>query len=297
MAIPHLVRWSHTGADGLTLRGWHSEPSGKPLLHFLHGNGFCSLAYEPMLGVLAADFDLWLCDVQGHGDSDVGEQFLGWNENAELACAAFLAHQSLWAESVPRFAVGHSFGGVLTSLIMASHPALFSRAVLLDPVLFTPVMVWAVTWMRRMGFAKRSALARQATTRRRHWPDAAAALAQLTGRGIFKGWSEAALQAYVTHAMRVDEQGGVTLKCPAKIEATIFSSTPAGLWSALKTIHTPVRLIYGEETYPFVSESAQRWHRAKTTLELQKTAGGHCFMQEQPALAAQAVRDFLLPER
>lgn len=294
MAIPDLVRWSHTGADSLTLRGWHSVPSGKPVLHFLHGNGFCCLAYAPMLQVLALDFDLWLCDVQGHGDSDAGAGFLGWNENAERAVAAFAAHQTLWPDGVPRYAAGHSFGGVLTSLIMAAHPGLFQRAVLLDPVIFTPVMVWSLTWMRRLGLARRTALAKQATARRRHWPDATAALAQLTGRGIFRGWTDAALRAYVQHAMQQDEQGGVTLKCPAKIEAAIFSSTPAGLWSALHTIHAPVKLIYGAQTYPFVSTSAQRWHETKVTLTLQQTAGGHCFMQEQPAQAAQAVRDYLL---
>ncbi len=43
--------------------------------------------------------------------------------------------------AVPCFAVGHSFGGVLTSLILARHPELFRRAVLLDPVLFTPTMI------------------------------------------------------------------------------------------------------------------------------------------------------------
>ena len=65
-----LIAWSHSCSAGFTLRGWRSEPSGKPLLHFLHGNGFCGRAYEPMLRHLARDFDLWLCDVQGHGDSD-----------------------------------------------------------------------------------------------------------------------------------------------------------------------------------------------------------------------------------
>ncbi len=33
-----LSPWSHSCSAGFTLRGWRSEPSGKPLLHFLHGN-------------------------------------------------------------------------------------------------------------------------------------------------------------------------------------------------------------------------------------------------------------------
>ena len=34
-----LLPWSHDTSAGFTLRGWHTPPSGKPLLHFLHGNG------------------------------------------------------------------------------------------------------------------------------------------------------------------------------------------------------------------------------------------------------------------
>ena len=67
-----LHPWSHPAREGFTLRGWHSVPSGKPLLHVLHGNGFCARMYEPMLKPLSAHFDLWLSDVQGHGDSDEG---------------------------------------------------------------------------------------------------------------------------------------------------------------------------------------------------------------------------------
>lgn len=72
-----LIPWSHECAEGFTLRGWRTPASGKPLLHFLHGNGFCCLAYQPLLMGLGEHFDLWLCDVQGHGDSDHGGVFRG----------------------------------------------------------------------------------------------------------------------------------------------------------------------------------------------------------------------------
>ncbi|NES11605.1 alpha/beta hydrolase, partial [Pseudomonas laurentiana] len=134
-----LVPWSYPSSAGFTLRGWCSPPTGKPLLHFLHGTGFCGLVYRPMLEVLSESFDLWLSDVQGHGDSDHGGAFLGWNRTAELALEAFEAGRGAYA-NVPCFALGHSFGGVLTSLILAREPALFQRAVLLDPVLFSRAM-------------------------------------------------------------------------------------------------------------------------------------------------------------
>ena len=47
------------------------------MLHFLHGNGLSSLTYAPMLRHLSEHFDLFLSDVQGHGDSDHGSRFRG----------------------------------------------------------------------------------------------------------------------------------------------------------------------------------------------------------------------------
>ena len=286
-----LIPWSHDCSDGFTLRGWHSAPSGKPLLHFLHGNGFCCLAYEPLLMRLGEHFDLWLCDVQGHGDSDHGGAFRGWNRSAELVVEAFEAGRSIFGE-IPRYAAGHSFGGVLTALILARQPQLFARAVLLDPVLFSPRMIAVMRILALLGLNRRHGLARKAATRRSHWPDREAALASLHGRGIFKGWSEASLQAYVGHALG-DCPNAVVLKCRSSREVEVFSSWPSRLWPSLEQIVTPMRILHGEQSYPFVAESARRLAARNRHVSEQSVAGGHCFMQQDPVSAAQQVEAFL----
>jgi len=286
-----LIPWSHLCSEGFTLRGWRSPASGKPLLHFLHGNGFCCLAYEPMLMRLGEHFDLWLCDVQGHGDSDHGGAFRGWNRTAALAVEAFEAGRGEYGE-VPRYAVGHSFGGVLTGLILASAPRLFERAVLLDPVLFSRRMIGMMGAAALVGLHRRHTLARKAASRRSHWPDREAALASLQGRGIFKGWKDAALHAYIEHAIG-DCGEGVVLKCRPSREVEIFSSFPTRMWAHLAAIQAPTLVLHGEHTYPFVPHSAQRLATLNAHVEARQVAGGHCFMQEEPATAAQQVVDFL----
>lgn len=286
-----LIPWSHESSEGFTLRGWRSPASGRPLLHFLHGNGFCCLAYQPLLMHLGEHFDLWLSDVQGHGDSDHGGVFRGWNRSAALAVEAFDAGRGEYGD-VPRFAVGHSFGGVLTGLILATEPRLFERAVLLDPVLFSRRMIGVMGAAALVGLHRRHALARKAATRRSHWPDREAALASLQGRGIFKGWTDAALHAYVEHA--IGECGeGVVLKCRPSREVEIFSSFPERMWTHLARIQTPTRILYGEHTYPFVPHSVQRLAALNQQVSVQQVAGGHCFMQEDPAAAAEQVMSFL----
>ncbi|MCC6075726.1 alpha/beta fold hydrolase [Pseudomonas sp. GCM10022188] len=291
----HLLPWSHPSSAGFTLRGWHSEPSGKPLLHFLHGNGFCGRTYEPLLRQLSRDFDLWLCDVQGHGDSDHGGRFHGWNRSAALAVEAFAAGRGRFG-AVPRLACGHSFGGVLTSLILASEPALFQRAALLDPVLFPPTMIGVMALSELLGLQERRQLVRRARERRNHWPDRAAARAGLHERGIFRGWSDAALHAYVEHALRAVADG-VELKCRPSREAEIFASYPRRLWRALAQVATPTLVLHGMDSYPFVGQGVARWCAINHRISARRVAGGHCFMQEEETDCAARLRDWLLDGR
>jgi len=291
-----LLPWSFETDQGFTLRGWHTPPSGKPVLHFLHGNSFCGRVYEPMLAHLAVDFDLWLSDVQGHGDSDLGGRFKGWNVSAELAVKAFQAHRNKLFGQAPVMAVGHSFGGVLSCLAMAEHPKLFARAVVLDPVIFSAAIVLGMTVAELAGMAAHTPLARAARKRRSQWPDRHTAIESLRGRGTYKGWAEEALQAFGEHALRpADDGDGVVLKCPPSREAEIFSSAPVGLWSALRRVQTPTTLIHADKTFPFILPSAQQWAASNRHVTVREVQGGHCFMQVEPQATAQLVRTCLLP--
>jgi pimeloyl-ACP methyl ester carboxylesterase len=287
-----LIRWSYTPREDFTVRGWHSPPSGKPLLHFLHGNSFCGRVYEPMLQHLSEHFDLWLSDIQGHGDSDHGPKFLGWNRNADIALEAFKHHRSAFGD-VPNLALGHSFGGVLTCLMMASDRHLFKRAVVLDPVIFPAAMALAITMAEGLGLSGQNPLAKGARKRRNTWPDRSTALDTLRGRGVYNGWHDDALKAFVDHALKDAPDGSVELKCSPEREAQIFSSAPTGLWTALRQIKAPTLMMHGENTFDFVRSSGQLWADSNPQVTLRPVDGGHCFMQERPQEAAHAVSDFL----
>ena len=290
-----LERWEHSSSvTGTRLRGWRSPPSGRPLLHFLHGNGFCGRVYEPMLERLAVDFDLWLCDAPGHGDSEPAPHFPGWNACADAALEAFQAGRGAYGD-VPCMAAGHSFGGVQTALLLAEPGQPFARAALLDPVLFPPPMLLGAQLMGRVGSSLVNPLARSSRRRRREWPDREHARQSLRGRGTYKGWTEAALDAFITHALQDTPQGHARLKCAPELEATIFSTMPRQLWSRLRRIATPTLLLHGADTMPFVAVGCGRAQRHNAAhLHVQVTAGGHCFMQEDPADAAARVRAYLL---
>jgi len=289
----NLERWQHADPDhGLTLRGWCTPPRGLPLLHVLHGNGLCARTYAPMLEPLAERFDLWLCDAQGHGDSDAGERFLGWNANAAMAARAFRAHHP--SPAVPVFAVGHSFGGVLAALMASADPSLFRRIALLDPVIYTPLVAATVAVLGRTGLEGLLPLVRATRRRRTHWASRDEAFARFRGRGVFADWRDDALRAYVEHGLR-DEGDGVTLKCPTAIEAAIFGSGPAGLWRQLDRLATPTLLVHGESTLPFVAPSARRLAVRHRQVRVEVVAGSHCFMLAEPEETAERLAAYLDP--
>lgn len=285
-----LIPWSFQTPEGFTLRGFHSAASGKPLLHVLHGNGYCSKMYWPLLAELAPYFDLFLSDAQGHGDSDHGGDFVGWNRCAELAALALKAHQAKFGQ-VPIIGLGHSFGGVLTALMQAEHPELFDEIVMLDPVLFTPSMLAAMQLLDWVGWYQRNPMAKKAHNRRSHWPDKQHCHQYLHERGMFKGWSAAALSSYIDHALAHDEHGS-RLKCQSSREAEIFGSFPRNLWKKLNQSAGTKLLVYGKDTYPFVSKSASYWQKHQPNLQIEKVPGGHCFMQQHPKETATLLKQY-----
>ena len=176
---------------------------------------------------------------------------------------------------------------------MAQQPQLFQRAVLLDPVLFSPAMIGVMAFSDVVGLSRRTTLASKALKRRSTWPDRASAHDALYGRGMFRGWTDEAFVAYIQHALKDTEQG-VELKCRPSREADIFSSYPKRLWPSLGKVSTPTQVLYGQRSYPFVAKSVARWCAQQWPCQRPCVPGGHCFMQEQPVDSAARVVHFLL---
>lgn len=290
MTILHgLKPWEYELRKGFTLRGYYTPPTGKPVIHFIHANGFCGLTYEHLLSNFQDDFDLFISDAQGHGESDAGDEFKGWNASAKLASKVWSHFSDQWKD-VPKFAMGHSFGAVLTTFMMAEDNSLFDGGILMDPVYMPPKMARSMSFLGKVGLMRYTPLPRQARKRTRSWPSFQAAWDYLHQRGIFKGWQDECLKSYLDHALSTDDAGVLTLKCPPEIEAGIFSSYPDKLWQAIGRVHQPMFMIYGAKTYPFVIDSLPKIHQSNPHYDFLELPGGHCFMQEHPKETAEEIK-------
>lgn len=287
MTIEHydqLTPWESSAGQGPVLRGRRSGSAG-PLIHFLSGNGFCGGVYWPMLRALLPDYGLFTHDIEAQGDSDAPARFSGVSSVLQRI-PQVMADQNLAGGNL--IGVGHSFGGALTLRVAAENPGLFKALVLLDPIVLPPPAFFGLKLMSLIG---RHPLSRP--TRRRHdtWPSRPAVIESLRGRGAFKNWTEEALQCFAQYAIR-EVSGEFKLACPKEIEAQIFES-PVYPWSAFRKVRVPILFLRGATSYEFFPWAERLAKRVNPRITFQQLPGWHCFMQEDPVTAANAVREFL----
>ncbi|HMM45225.1 MAG TPA: alpha/beta hydrolase [Candidatus Macondimonas sp.] len=294
--IPGTV-WSYPVGVGIELRGREFLRGRPSLLHFVHGNGLCGLVYWPMLRSLVETRDLCLHDTQGHGDSDNGHRFPGWNLSAErMAQAVHHRRRRIWKDR-QIVGCGHSFGAILTLLAAARYPSLFDAIVLLDPVIYPPWIAGTVAVSYYTGLSRYNPMAVRARRRTSIWPDRQAALDYFQDRGMFAGWRDDALQCYVDHALAVLPDGRLTLKCPPWMESQVFAGFPRGVWTAVQRLACPTLMLYGQHTYRFIPAAMRQAQALNPLIQVRMMPGNHFFMQQMPDRTSAAMDEWLAARR
>lgn len=285
MSIESVLTRALTPWQDNELAGWtRPGAEGAPAVHILHGNGFCATTLLPMAQQLPADWSLLLTDVPGHGRSQQPAHHMpDW-----LRMARRIGDGLASRSTVPVLGVGHSMGGVLTLMLAAERPQLFSRIVLLDPVLFSPEILLLQKMARKTGLWRRTALVKAVAARRRHWPDAGTMLADLQQKSLYRRWQPEALQAFVAGGS-CDTAEGRSLCCDPAWEASIFGSYPRGLWQAVRRVEVPVDIVVASDSYGFIAPAARRAAAANPRIRVVPVEGSHCFPMEQPQQAAQII--------
>ena len=287
--MQELESWQHTLDAGYTLSGWRTKPSGRPVIFFLHGNGLCSRAYWPMLRHLRQSYDLVLLDAPGHGSSESAGSFQGWANDAESCYEAWQSLQADYA-GVSHHAVAHSYGGVLSTYIMAEHPDCFDSALLLDPVYFPPSMLITGWIADLLGLVKYHKLSRTTQKRRIHWPSRESVYEHLLAKRIYSRWDRECFDAYVDYGFE-ERADGFHLRCDRNIEAKIFATLPYDLSRIISRVCTPCVIISGDQSYDFVIKGLPKYCTGHDYLQHKVISGGHNFMLDNPQDTAALVHN------
>lgn len=214
--------------------------AGAPWLHFAHATGMHAGLYARLLAPLAGRFRIVASDSRGHGRSPGGP--VGDTVEWEVFAADVLAVTDAVAPDAPWLLAGHSMGGAVALLAAVAAPARVAGLVLLDP----PFIPFAIARAARAtGQTMPNPMADQAGKRRGDFSDTATARAAYAGRGVFRSWSDADLDAYLADGL-LPATDGMTLACAPAWEAATFRGVSHRIEAALARLDKPFALIAGE---------------------------------------------------
>ncbi len=255
---------------------------GQPI-HFAHANGFPAGVYKIILGELAKEHKVFAlnhcsrfrCDREC-GSRPVKVEY--WEHIADELIGSLDA-----MGRKPYVGVGHSLGGVSTLIASVKRPDLFSRIIMLDPVLLSPRLIFLIRIMRLLGMGDKFPLAVRARKRRDGWNSRRGAEEYFREKALFKNWDEAAFKAYIEFGLTVMEDGSVRLFCPPETEAQMFESYCVNVWGWVKKLKVPAVIVRGENSDTLMGVAWEKFGRLQpATKRITAPGAGHLFPMEKP---------------
>jgi pimeloyl-ACP methyl ester carboxylesterase len=254
------------------------------LLIFSHGNSFPASTYNLILSALKKrGFQVKAIEKFGHDERYPVTN--NWPHLVEqladfTAPLVSKAGEQAWL-------VGHSLGGILSTMCAARHPDLVRGIVLLD----SPVIGgWKAS---ALGAAKASGLVgsispgKISQRRRQTWDSEQAAYESFKSKRAFAAWHDEVLRDYIAHGTFTGEDGKRHLSFDRRIETQIYNTLPDTLPSLLKRrpLQCPAAFVGGLQ-----SEELKRTGvdlTAKFTQgRMMWIDGSHLFPMEKPLATA-----------
>jgi len=229
MRDPALSRYQVNGVE-LQVYEW---PGDGPTVFLAHATGFHARCWDQVVAHLP-EVRCIAVDMRGHGLSSKPPPPYLWRYFGEDVAALGI---ELGFESV--VAAGHSKGGYAITLAAALRPGLFSKLLLIDPVIL-PRSAYAAPRGEGEHFAAR---------RRNEWPSPEAMFERFKERAPFNGWNSEVLWDYCRYGLIRNPGGeGFVLACPPWAEAATYAGSAGGdIYDEIEAIEIPVRVLRARE--------------------------------------------------
>ena len=261
-------------------------------IHFCHGNSLSAGTYLPFLEKLVFHgLKIYAADIRGHGYSTKE------NTAAVKNWDIFVKDLEQVVSTItkpPVIGIGHSIGGYFTYAAAALYPHLFSKLILLDPIIFPPTMVWSAALIRKAGLAGNLPLTKMTRAKKFKFQSRQAALSHYSGKGMFKSWQPEYVQAYVDTAIEKKTATGFQLCCNPEFEAQMYQFVPFNTWQHARHITVPVLVVSGQKSDLFYKKAGIRLTqkiRDCTFVELKEQ--GHFLMMEDPDKTIDTILPFI----
>ena len=243
-------------------------------LHFAHANGFPAGSYQRLFSHLEPDFEVMAIEKFAHNHQFPVSR--DWQMQVE-ELKTFLLNQT----DQPVFAVGHSFGAVISYMLACQHPKLVKGLIMLDPPLVTGLTAAVARLARATVLFDKFTPAQKAATRCISWPLETDMVDYFAQKALFKDMHIECIQDYVSAVINKDK-AAFRLNFDHQVEADLFRTVPLNLSRYYGKLSVPAVLITGGNT------QVCRPHLIRPFIKHNKLAhqvvdgGGHMFPLELP---------------
>ena len=271
---------------------FHDFGGNGPLIHLAHANGLPPACYRRMAAPLLSSHRVIGLHQRPLWPDEPPEDFTDWHVLGD-DLIRFLDQRGLSGV----IGVGHSVGGIATMYAAIERPDLFRALILIEPVLLPPPLIEVVRGLEPAAVAAHIPLIAQASGRRDHWPDRAAAFKHFRAKPVFERMSDRALEDYVSAALmpvEESEKGGFTLVCPPAWEARIYSTPPTDVWDLVGEITQPTLGMIGELTETPMNATWDLWRSRQPSTEFVSVPkAGHLLPLERHRRVGKTIRSFV----
>ncbi|QJR79494.1 alpha/beta hydrolase [Alteromonas pelagimontana] len=261
----------------------HEQPL---TLHFAHANGFPAASYQTLFQQLPKEWKI--LSVPQFGHSSRFPVAANWQHQVTELIDYVANHAD---DSEPVFAVGHSFGAVISFMAACEAPSLFKGVIMLDPPLVTGAYSWLLKLLKHTPLIDKITPAALSQNRRRKWQKDTDLVAYFQAKGLFKNMDRRCVEDYVQGVMK-ERNGHWELGFNVDVETAIFRHVPHNLKRYAGKLQCPALLVTGQDTAVCVPPQRNSFIRANK-LTHQEVQGGHMFPLEYPDIVASVISSTL----